>query len=79
MKKPNGPGHLIIALVLSIHLLTSAAFAQYSVGQTISQATRDKVVSYCANDAGNVSLGDLLPPEPGVDARVVWLNFFASW
>ena len=69
----------IFALILSIHLLASMAFGQYSVGQSMSQTTRDKVVSYCANDAGNVTLGSLLEPEQGVPTRVVWLNFFASW
>ncbi len=79
MKRQKRTGHLMIALSLSIYMLTSAVFAQYSVGQTISQDTRDKVVSYCANDAGNISLGDLLVPESGEPTRVVWLNFFESW
>ncbi len=69
----------ILALVFSIHFLGSVAIGQYSVGQTISQTTRDKVVSFCANDAGNVTLGSLLEPDQGTDTRVVWLNFFASW
>ncbi len=79
MKKSNRSRQVVIALILSIYMLTSAAIAQYSVGQTISQTTRDKIVSYCANDAGDVSLGNLLVPEPGNATRVVWLNFFASW
>ncbi|NQV43074.1 MAG: hypothetical protein HQ506_12040 [Candidatus Marinimicrobia bacterium] len=79
MQREKRTGHLIIALTLSIYVLTASAFAQYSVGQTISQTTRDKVVSYCANDAGNISLGDLLVPESGEATRVVWLNFFESW
>ncbi|MBT4034414.1 MAG: hypothetical protein HOB84_06405 [Candidatus Marinimicrobia bacterium] len=68
-----------IAMVLNIFMLGSVAFGQYSVGQTITQATRDKVVSFCANDAGNVTLGSLLVPEQGGATRVVWLNFFESW
>ena len=68
-----------IALVLSIYLLGTEAYGQYSVGQTISQATRDRVVSFCASDAGDVTLGSLLEPDQGMDTRVVWLNFFASW
>ena len=68
-----------IDLVLSIYLLGTEAYGQYSVGQTISQATRDRVVSFCANDAGDVTLGSLLEPDQGMDTRVVWLNFFASW
>ena len=79
MKKPSRSRHLIFALLFSITMLTSTALAQYSVGQTISQTTRDKVVSYCANDAGDISLGNLLIPEAGVATRVVWLNFFESW
>jgi hypothetical protein len=72
-------GQFIIALVLSLGVLTTTAFAQYSVGETISQDTRDKIVSFCANDAGSVTLGDLLIPEQGLGTRVVWLNFFESW
>lgn len=64
---------------LGLVLFASSSFAQYSVGETISQATRDKVVSYCANDVGNMTLGNLLVPETGVATRVVWLNFFESW
>ena len=79
MKNRKSAGLLIIALVLSINLFASMALGQYTVGQTISQSTSDKVVSFCANDAGNVSLGSLLEPEQGVPTRVVWLNFFASW
>ncbi|NQT61934.1 MAG: hypothetical protein HQ556_03150 [Candidatus Marinimicrobia bacterium] len=69
----------ILAMVLSIFMLGTMAYGQYSVGQTISQTTRDKVVSFCANDAGNVTLGSLLVPEQGDANRVVWLNFFESW
>jgi hypothetical protein len=79
MKKSGRSRHLVIALVISLHMFASAAFAQYSVGQTIAQVTRDRVVTFCANDAGNISLGELLAPEPGVATRVVWLNFFESW
>ncbi|MCF7826172.1 MAG: hypothetical protein K9M55_05800 [Candidatus Marinimicrobia bacterium] len=69
----------ISTLILSLTLLTSMAFGQYTVGQTIDQSTRDKIVSFCANDAGNISLGDLLVPEQGSSNRVLWLNFFESW
>ncbi len=69
----------LIALVISINLFTSLAMGQYSVGQTISQSTRDKLVSFCANDNGSTSLGNLLIPGQGEATRVVWLNFFESW
>ncbi|MBC8375797.1 MAG: hypothetical protein H8E26_07100 [FCB group bacterium] len=75
----KGARFSIIAIVLSIFISGTMAYGQYSVGQTISQATRDKVVSFCANDAGNISLGSLLVPEQGDANRVVWLNFFESW
>lgn len=64
-------------LVVSLNM--SFALGQYSVGQTITQATRDKVVQFCANGSGSSSLGDLLNPAQGEPTRVVWLNFFESW
>jgi len=67
------------ALILSLTLFSSMAFGQYTMGQTIDQSTRDKVVSFCANDAGNTSLENLLVPEQGALNRVLWLNFFESW
>ncbi|MBT3227996.1 MAG: hypothetical protein HOD43_07580 [Candidatus Marinimicrobia bacterium] len=79
MKNKNRTRTLTIALVLNINLFASMALGQYSVGQTISQTTRDKVVSICANGSGNSTLGTLLEPEQGLATRVVWLNFFESW
>jgi len=69
----------VLAVVLSIYLFTSMALGQYNVGETISQTTRDKVVSFCSNGSGSSTLGALLEPEQGVATRVVWLNFFESW
>ena len=79
MNNKKDTRRLIIALVLSINLFASLALGQYTVGQTISQSTRDKVVSFCANDNGSNSLGNLLVPKQGEATRVVWLNFFESW
>ncbi len=79
MKKNVGKRGLIISLAMMIYLFSSVTYGQYTVGQTISQATRDKIVSLCANSSGNVSLGSLLEPEQGMSNRVLWLNFFESW
>jgi len=68
---------LMITLILGLNL--SLAWGQYSVGQSISETTRGKTVSYCANEMGATTLGDLLQPAVGEPTRVVWLNFFASW
>ncbi len=78
MKNLEGTRILFIALVMSLNLLGSTALGQYSVGQSISQSTRDKIVSFCANDNGSVSLGSLLEPGQGEFTRVLWLNFFES-
>ena len=64
---------------LGLVLFASSSSAQYSVGQTISQVTRDKVVSYCANGDEDITLGNLLVPGVGEPTRVVFLNFFESW
>jgi len=66
-------------LVLIIGMSISNIYGQYNVGETISQATRDKVVSFCTNGSGNITVGELLTPADGQAARVVWLNFFESW
>jgi len=76
MKRNHRIKLIIYALVLSLNL--SLAMGQYTVGQTITQSTRDKVVQFCANGSGSSSLGDLLVPAQGEPRRVVWLNFFAS-
>jgi len=66
-------------LVLALSLVSSMAFGQYSVGESISQQTKDRTVIFCANELGNETIGELLTPASGEPTRVLWLNFFASW
>lgn len=77
MKRNKRIRILMITLVLGLNL--SLVLGQYSVGQSISQDTRGKAVSFCANENGTTTLGNLLEPATGEPTRVVWLNFFASW
>jgi len=69
----------LVTFVLVFGLNLTMALGQYSVGQTISQSTRDKTVLMCANGSGSSTLGNLLSPAQGEPTRVVWLNFFESW
>jgi hypothetical protein len=68
-----------LTIVLSFSFFTSVSYAQYTVGETISQDSRDRVVSFCANGVGTQTVGQLLSPGQGESARVLWLNFFESW
>lgn len=77
MNKNNGLKHLLLMFIISMNI--SITYGQYNVGETINQATRDKVVSVCTNGSGNTTLGELLTPANGQAVRVVWLNFFESW
>ncbi len=69
-----------VSLALFVITLMSATVSgQYVVGEAISQATKDRVVTYCANGVGSETIGELLVPTSGEPTRVLWLNFFASW
>ncbi len=71
--------HLFIPFILGLLLISTSAFGQYSVGQSISQASRNHVVDFCANEGGTETIGELLTPAAGEPNRVLWLNFFASY
>jgi len=77
MKNSKRMKSITFALVFGLNL--TLALGQYTVGQTISQSTRDKTVLMCANGSGSSTLGSLLNPAQGEPTRVVWLNFFESW
>ena len=69
----------IRGLAIAVSLLSSFAFGQYTVGESISQQTRDRTLTYCANAVGSETIGELLVPGDGEPTRVLWLSFFASW
>ena len=79
MNIKNRSKFLIVSLALSLNLFISVAFGQYTVGQSISQESRDRLVNFCANSAGTQTIGQLLSPGQGETVRVLWLNFFESW
>ncbi|NQV49934.1 MAG: hypothetical protein HQ507_05535 [Candidatus Marinimicrobia bacterium] len=79
MNIKNRSKFLIVSLALSLNLFISVAFGQYTVGQSISQESRDRLVNFCANGAGTQTVGQLLSPGQGEAVRVLWLNFFESW
>lgn len=70
---------LILTATVSLVSIPETGLSQYTVGQSLSQSSRDREVSFCANEAGTESIADLLLPAPGEPTRVLWLNFFASY
>jgi hypothetical protein len=56
-------------------ILSTSLYGQYMVGDTVSTEHMNISLSYCANETGTTSLGDLLTPP----VRALWINFFASW
>jgi len=79
MKIQNRLKTLTFSIVLSFSFFTTASYGQYTVGQSLSQESLDRIVNFCANGAGSQTVGQLLSPGQGETTRVLWLNFFESW
>ena len=81
MKSYHKPRTVVrmVSVAAFLFAITGAGFGQYTVGETLSQQTRDRTVYFCANAVGSETIGDLLVPDTGEPTRVLWINFFASW
>ena len=79
MKNINISKRFTLLAGLCLFLIADQGFAQYTVGESLDQQTRDKIVNYCSNESGSEALGSLLVPAQDESTRVVWLSFFASW
>jgi len=80
MKQKIKHAQLIFLTILVMSVgYPQQAEAYYQVGESLSQETLDKVVSYCANGGQDEALSQLLIPGDGQPTRVLLINFFASW
>lgn len=73
-------GSMLAALSVFVLMTSPASLkAYYQVGESLTQATLDRVVDYCANGGADEAFSELLVPQQGQATRVLLVNFFSSW
>ena len=74
--------HTKLNLLILIGLLSLSQIGNaqpYNEGETLTDETLDRVISFCSNGPDEMTLRELLVDQNDGSPNAVWLSFFATW